>query len=42
MKISDTIFLNDKTSKKFLPVSVEAHHGLADGIHLAMYIEEFQ
>jgi chloramphenicol O-acetyltransferase type A len=25
-----------------MPVSIEAHHGLADGIHLAKYIEEFQ
>ncbi|SEW16358.1 chloramphenicol O-acetyltransferase type A [Chryseobacterium wanjuense] len=33
---------NIRDGKKFLPVSVEAHHGLADGIHLAKYIEEFQ
>ncbi len=26
----------------YLPVSVEAHHGLADGFHLAKYLEEFQ
>lgn len=31
-----------KDGRKFLPVSVEAHHGLADGLHLAKYIEEFQ
>ena len=31
-----------KNDKKFLPVSVEAHHGLADGIHIAKYLEEFQ
>ncbi len=31
-----------RDGKKFLPVSVEAHHGLADGLHLAKYIEEFQ
>lgn len=31
-----------RDGKKFLPVSVEAHHGLADGIHIARYLEEFQ
>lgn len=33
---------NIKDGKKYLPVSIEAHHGLADGIHLAKYMEEFQ
>ncbi len=28
--------------RKFLPVSVEAHHGLADGFHLAKYLTTFQ
>ena len=31
-----------KDGKKMMPVSIEAHHGLADGLHLAKYIEEFQ
>ncbi len=31
-----------REGKKFLPVSIEAHHGLADGFHLAQYFEEFQ
>lgn len=31
-----------RDGKKYLPVSVEAHHGLADGLHLAHYLEEFQ
>jgi chloramphenicol O-acetyltransferase type A len=31
-----------REGKKYLPVSIEAHHGLADGIHLARYVEEFQ
>ncbi|MDQ0594200.1 chloramphenicol O-acetyltransferase type A [Chryseobacterium ginsenosidimutans] len=31
-----------REGKKYLPVSIEAHHGLADGIHLARYIEAFQ
>lgn len=31
-----------RDGKKFLPVSIEAHHGLADGIHIARYLEEFQ
>jgi chloramphenicol O-acetyltransferase type A len=25
-----------------LPVSVEGHHGLMDGFHLAQYLEVFQ
>lgn len=28
--------------KRLLPVSVEAHHGLADGLHLAHYLEALQ
>lgn len=31
-----------RDGRKYLPVSVEAHHGLADGIHIAKYLEEFQ
>lgn len=31
-----------KNGRKYLPVSVEAHHGLADGLHLSKYLEEFQ
>lgn len=31
-----------KNGKKMMPVSIEAHHGLADGFHLAKYFEEFQ
>lgn len=31
-----------RDGKRYLPVSVEAHHGLADGIHIARYLEEFQ
>ncbi|MEG0928939.1 MULTISPECIES: chloramphenicol acetyltransferase [Chryseobacterium] len=33
---------NIREGKKYLPVSIEAHHGLADGIHIAKYLEEFQ
>ncbi|MCY0978450.1 chloramphenicol acetyltransferase [Chryseobacterium wangxinyae] len=33
---------NVKDGKKYLPISVEAHHGLADGLHLSKYLEEFQ
>lgn len=33
---------NIREGKKYLPVSIEAHHGLADGIHLAKYVEEFE
>ncbi|UFH32455.1 chloramphenicol acetyltransferase [Chryseobacterium sp. C-71] len=33
---------NIRDGKKYLPVSIEAHHGLADGIHLAKYFEEFE
>lgn len=31
-----------RDNKKFLPVSIEAHHGLVDGFHLAEYLNEFQ
>lgn len=31
-----------REGKMMLPVSIEAHHGLADGLHLAQYLEEFQ
>ncbi|WP_345200821.1 chloramphenicol acetyltransferase [Chryseobacterium ginsengisoli] len=31
-----------REGRKMMPVSIEAHHGLADGIHLAKYIEAFQ
>ncbi|KFF01113.1 chloramphenicol acetyltransferase [Chryseobacterium formosense] len=31
-----------KDGRKMMPVSIEAHHGLADGLHLAKYFEEFQ
>ncbi|WFB68476.1 chloramphenicol acetyltransferase [Chryseobacterium sp. WX] len=33
---------NIREGRKYLPVSIEAHHGLADGIHLSRYLEEFQ
>ncbi|MDF2932842.1 MAG: chloramphenicol acetyltransferase [Chryseobacterium sp.] len=33
---------NTRDGKKYLPVSIEAHHGLADGLHLSKYLEEFQ
>lgn len=31
-----------REGKMFLPVSVEAHHGLMDGLHIAKYLQEFQ
>lgn len=34
--------LSIRNNKKCLPVSIEAHHGLVDGFHLAKYLEEFQ
>lgn len=33
---------NIRDGKKYLPVSIEAHHGLVDGFHLAKYLDEFQ
>lgn len=33
---------SEKNGRKMLPISVEAHHGLMDGFHLAKYLEEFQ
>lgn len=32
----------EKQGGKYLPVSVEAHHGLMDGYHIARYFEEFE
>lgn len=31
-----------RDGRKYLPVSIEAHHGLVDGLHLAEYLEKFQ
>ncbi|WP_020526940.1 chloramphenicol acetyltransferase [Flexithrix dorotheae] len=31
-----------KDEKRFLPVSIDAHHGLVDGFHVAKYLEIFQ
>jgi len=32
----------ERDGRKYLPVSVEAHHGLMDGFHVAEYLKEFQ
>ncbi len=34
--------VTERDGRKYLPVSVEAHHGLMDGLHVAKYFEEFQ
>ena len=31
-----------REGKRFLPVSIEANHALADGFHIAKYLENFQ
>lgn len=31
-----------RDGRKFLPVSIEAHHGLVDGLHVSQYFERFQ
>jgi len=31
-----------RDGKKYLPISIEAHHGLVDGLHIAHYLSEFQ
>lgn len=33
---------SSRDGKKYLPVSIEAHHGLLDGLHLSAYLAEFQ
>lgn len=33
---------SEKNGRKMLPISVEAHHGLMDGFHLAKYLDAFQ
>lgn len=32
----------EQNDKKLIPVSVDVHHSLADGLHVANYLEEFQ
>lgn len=34
--------ITKRDDRLFLPVSVEAHHGLIDGLHIAKYLERFQ
>jgi chloramphenicol O-acetyltransferase type A len=34
--------INARGDRKFLPVSIEAHHGLVDGYHIGQYLNEFQ
>ena len=31
-----------RDGKRMLPISIEAHHGLVDGLHIAKYLNEFQ
>ena len=31
-----------REGKRMLPISIEAHHGLVDGVHIAKYLNEFQ
>ncbi|HZH86636.1 MAG TPA: CatA-like O-acetyltransferase, partial [Brumimicrobium sp.] len=31
-----------REGKRMLPISIEAHHGLVDGFHIAKYLTEFQ
>lgn len=33
---------SEKNGRKMLPLSIEAHHGLMDGFHLSLYLQEFQ
>lgn len=33
---------SEKDGKWLLPISIEAHHGLVDGVHIARFLEEFQ
>ncbi|HLW57798.1 MAG TPA: chloramphenicol acetyltransferase [Bacteriovoracaceae bacterium] len=32
----------EKENKFYLPVSIEAHHGLIDGYHVSLYFDKFQ
>lgn len=34
--------VNNRNGEQFLPISIEAHHGLMDGFHMAKYLEKFQ
>jgi len=31
-----------REERKIMPISIEAHHGLVDGFHIAKYLKEFQ
>jgi chloramphenicol O-acetyltransferase type A len=33
---------SERENKKYLPISVEAHHGLVDGLHIAQYLKRFE
>ncbi len=33
---------SSREEKKYLPVSIEAHHGLLDGLHISQYLAKFQ
>lgn len=34
--------VSEKNGRKMMPISIEAHHALMDGRHIAQYLEEFQ
>lgn len=41
-KIAFGRFYKDRLGRIMMPVSVEAHHGLMDGLHASMYIKELE
>ncbi len=34
--------MTERNDRLYLPISVEAHHGLIDGYHISLYLDEFQ
>jgi chloramphenicol O-acetyltransferase type A len=34
--------MTEKDGKRSMPVSIHAHHGLVDGLHVGQYIDCFQ
>lgn len=40
-KISFGRMIKESSGKKILPVSIFAHHGLMDGVHMGKYLEKF-
>lgn len=34
--------MTEKSGKRFMPVSIHVHHALIDGVHIGLFVDEFQ